>query len=306
MPRAQSQEEKVIHASAPQEKNFVHIAPSDMVERQVAEWPGLRADVVTAKQRIPFDYRFHSDRHLLVAAEHSERDEGETSVEGLPPSRLRSISGKMTFVPAGHEFRGWQQPRVRTRVTYFYIDPHGPLFDDSADVASIDFRPRLYFFDPELWQLAIKLKEEATSADARQPHYAEALGILLGHELIRLNNGPALPRVSRGGLSGWQQKRVADFIEEHLSDDVRLAEMAELVELSPFHFARAFKQSFGVPPHRYHVNRRIERAKTLLARPASSVTEVALAVGFAETSSFSAAFRKTTGSAPSDYRRGLG
>jgi len=85
-----------------------------------------------------------------------------------------------------------------------------------------------------------------------------------------------------------------------------LGTLAELVDLSPYHFARAFKQSFGVPPHRYHVSRRIERAKELLAAPSSSVTDVALAVGFAETSSFSAAFRKTTGYAPSEYRRGLG
>jgi AraC family transcriptional regulator len=82
--------------------------------------------------------------------------------------------------------------------------------------------------------------------------------------------------------------------------------MANLVRLSSFYFCRAFKQSFGTPPHRYHINQRIERAKTLLANPARSVSEIALAVGFSETSSFSAAFRQTTGIAPSDYRRSLG
>ena len=65
--------------------------------------------------------------------------------------------------------------------------------------------------------------------------------------------------------------------------------------LSPFYFCRAFKQSFGLPPHRYHNGRRIERAKSLLAKPASSVTEIGMTVGFSETSSFSAAFRKATG-----------
>jgi methylphosphotriester-DNA--protein-cysteine methyltransferase len=72
--------------------------------------------------------------------------------------------------------------------------------------------------------------------------------------------------------------------------------------LSPYHFARAFKQSFGVPPHRYHIERRIARAKELLS--GSSVTEVAMAVGFAETSSFSTAFRRATGFTPSEFRRG--
>lgn len=133
----------------------------------------------------------------------------------------------------------------------------------------------------------------------------EALHVLLARDVIWRSGEPPRRRVvARGGLSGWQQKKVADFIEAHLAEEVSLAQMAGLVELSPYHFARAFKQSFGVPPHRYQVGRRMARAKELLAE--RSVTEVALAVGFAETSSFSAAFRRNTGQAPSEYRRGLG
>lgn len=287
-----------------EEQELVRIDPPDLIDRRLAEWHGLRADVVTARQRIPFDYRFQARHHLLVASEHSERDDGETSVEGLPTSTLHSISGKLTFVPAGHEFRGWQNPRVLTRVSYFYIDPRGPLLDDDG-FAGVEFQPRLFFSDPELWRLAGKLKDEATGGGAGLRHYGEALGVVLGHELMRLNHGGTAPIAAlRGGLSGWQQRRVAEFIDAHLAEDVRLSAMAELVDLSPFHFARAFKQAFGVPPHRYHIGRRIERAKALLAEQDNSVTEIARAVGFAETSSFSAAFRKTTGSAPSDYRRG--
>lgn len=124
--------------------------------------------------------------------------------------------------------------------------------------------------------------------------------------------GPRIPSqgrdvqaLARGGLTARQQRRIADFIEENLAEDLRLTTLARLAGLSSYHFARAFKQSFGVPPHRYHTGRRIERAKMLLQSSSRSVTEVALAVGFAETSSFSAAFRKSTGVAPSDYRRRL-
>ena len=77
------------------------------------------------------------------------------------------------------------------------------------------------------------------------------------------------------------------------------------MHLSSYYFCRAFKQSFGIPPHRYHISRRIERAKTLLAEPAHSVTEIALELGFSETSSFSAAFRHVTGITPTEYRRTL-
>src|SRR5690242_6831394 len=122
--------------------------------------------------------------------------------------------------------------------------------------------------------------------------------------------GPQLPSrgtnaqpSARGGLTARQQKRIAEFIEEHVAEELPLATLARFAGLSSYHFARAFKQSFGVPPHRYHTGRRIERAKMLLQTSSRPVTEVALTVSFAETSSFSAAFRKFTGVAPSDYRR---
>jgi AraC-like DNA-binding protein len=113
----------------------------------------------------------------------------------------------------------------------------------------------------------------------------------------------AVPADSRGGLSGWQQRRLSDYIDAHLGEALRLAALAQLVGLSPFHFARAFKQSFGVPPHRYHVGRRIARAKELLDVSTNSVTAIARDLGFAETSSFSATFRRVTGVSPVRYRR---
>jgi AraC-like DNA-binding protein len=110
-------------------------------------------------------------------------------------------------------------------------------------------------------------------------------------------------RVARGGLSGWQRRAVADHIEANIGAPLRLGALAQLVRLSPYHFARAFKQSFGVPPHRYHVGRRIARAKDLLGDPDNSVTAIARELGFAETSSFSSTFRRVTGASPSDFRR---
>jgi len=146
---------------------------------------------------------------------------------------------------------------------------------------------------------------QSTSPELLEDHYGQALIMLLTQELNRLN-GVARAMPARGGLSGWRKKRVAEFIEEHVAEVVRVTTLAQIVDLSPYHFVRAFRQSFGVPPHRYHVGLRIERAKTLLAEPGRSVTEIARALGFAETSSFSATFRRTTGVSPSQFRRGLG
>ena len=95
------------------------------------------------------------------------------------------------------------------------------------------------------------------------------------------------------------------YIEEHLAEPIPLATLAGLARLSTYYFCRAFKQSFGVPPHRFHTNRRIERAKALLADAAPSVTDIGLRLGFSETSSFSSAFRRVTGLTPTAYHRSL-
>jgi AraC family transcriptional regulator len=124
------------------------------------------------------------------------------------------------------------------------------------------------------------------------------------NELIRLERTTsAAPRALRGGLPAWQQRRVAEFIEEHLAEEISLTALAELADLSLYHFARAFKQSFGVPPHHYHMARRMDRAGSLLQSPALSVTQIGIRIGFRETSSFTRAFRKFTGLTPTGFRR---
>ncbi len=280
----------------------VKFTSAEIARHRSAAWDGIRIESVEITRRERFDYGFRAPAHLLIAAERAERDDGETLVEGLPRSTLRSYSGRLSFIPAGHMFYGWQDPRVLTRATYFYIDPHDALLDAELGFAATEFKPRLFFFDHDLWETARKLKAAAPGERA----YVNALSIVLAHELMRLNDGPVQAEpVARGGLAGWQQKRVAEYIEAHVADDISLAQLAELARLSPYHFARAFKQSFGTPPHRYHTHRRVERAKLLLAEPALSVTEIGLKVGFSETSSFSAAFRKLTGSTPTSFRRTL-
>jgi AraC-like DNA-binding protein len=107
----------------------------------------------------------------------------------------------------------------------------------------------------------------------------------------------------RGGLAAWQERIVSAHIEEHLASSISVATLAGLARLSPHHFCRAFKRSFGIPPHRYHMMRRIERAKILLMQQARSVTDIGLDLGFSETSSFSTLFRRLTGQTPSEFRR---
>ena len=210
-------------------------------------------------------------------------------------------------MPAGHEYREWHEPRTPARLMYLYFDPARlrPLFNTGP--ADTSLAAKLFFEDAALLDTALRLKRSLESPTSESRLYLEALGIVLVHELIRLNR--ATPRSEpqlRGGLAGWQQRTVTAYIDAHLGEPVSLATLAGLARLSPYYFCRAFKQSFGVPPHRYHTNRRIEHAKALLAKRGQSVTDIGLTVGYSETSSFTTAFRKATGLTPSAYQRSFG
>ncbi len=285
----------------------VDFMPAEIAARNAAVWQGMQAESIRIVESRPFEYGFRAPYHLLLVTERAMRFDGETSVEGLPKSNLRDLSRKLTFVPAGSEFRGWAKPRLLSRVTCLYIDPRGSLLDPELGFDRIDFKPRLFFFDSAIWETVQKLKGEIGQPQAGGHFYAEALGAVLCHELMRLDgSGPSLAVGQAGGLAEWQKKRLADYIEEHLDKPISIATMAAIVRLSPYHFARAFKRSFGVPPHRYHMMRRIEATKLLLGKTSVPVTEIALRLGFSETSSLTAGFRRLTGVSPSEYRRALG
>jgi AraC family transcriptional regulator len=285
-------------------RSIVEISPPDIACRRLENWGAIQADAVKITRRGTFEYGYQARRHLLIAYERAERHEGETLIEGLPKSTLREFNCKLCFVPAGHRFHGWETPRVLTRVTYFYIDLQDRLFDPGSSITSPTISPRLFFFNQAVWDTVLKLKAEVGNSDPSSRQYVEALSIVLVHELIRLEqttSGAARP--VHGGLPLRQQKRLAEFIDEHLAEEISLATLAGLVDLSVYHFARAFKQSFSVPPHSYHMIRRMDRARSLLRRSAFSVTQIGSQIGFRETSSFTRAYRKFAGVTPSKYRR---
>jgi AraC family transcriptional regulator len=282
----------------------VEISPPDIARRRLTNWGAIQAEAVKVIRREPFEDSFQSRRHLLIAYERAERHDGETLIEGLPKSTLREFNCKLSFVPAGHRLSGWQTPRVLTRVTYLYIDQHDRLFDLEPGISCPVISPRLFFFDQAVWETALKLKGQVGKSDPASRHYAEALSLVLMHELVRSEQTAfRAARPLRGGLPVWQQKRVVEYIEEHLAEDLSLIALAEIVDLSVYHFARVFKRSLGAPPHRYLMDRRMDRARSLLRRPTLSVTQIGIQIGFRETSSFTKAFRKFTGLTPTEYRQ---
>ena len=105
-----------------------------------------------------------------------------------------------------------------------------------------------------------------------------------------------------GSLPGSRLRRVTEFIHEHLDRPITLAELGRLANMSPYHFARLFKRSTGMPPHRFVRCKRIERAASLLAGRELAIAQIAQVVGFGTASHFATVFRRTMGTTPRAYR----
>lgn len=115
---------------------------------------------------------------------------------------------------------------------------------------------------------------------------------------------PEAPDASRGGLPPAMKHRVCDFIESHISEKISLDALSTMAGLSPHHFARAFQQSLGIPPHRYLLRRRLVHVERMLRDTQLPLSHIALAVGFSDQSHLNRHFRRLTGMSPS-LARGL-
>ena len=123
----------------------------------------------------------------------------------------------------------------------------------------------------------------------------------------RCARGPLpAPTLVPGGLPGGKLRRVVDHIDANLCGGLTLGELSGVVHMSPFHFARLFKRTAGVPPHRFVVRRRVDRAIELLAGGELPIGEIARLVGYATPSHFTTVFRRITGVTPTEYRQGRG
>jgi transcriptional regulator GlxA family with amidase domain len=106
----------------------------------------------------------------------------------------------------------------------------------------------------------------------------------------------------RGGLPPRVVRRVREHIDAHIEKRISVEALAALANLSVCYFVRAFKQSVGVTPHDYLIRRRVERTMQLLSGTDMSLSEIALAAGFADQSHCARRFRQHVGMSPRHYR----
>jgi AraC family transcriptional regulator len=170
---------------------------------------------------------------------------------------------------------------------------------------SLDW-PHLYrglFHSPTIQSALRNLWALCEEEGAPSRLLARAAGCEILAELCRLGGAPFKP--AKGGLAPWAERRSLELLRARISEDISLDELAAEAQLSPFHFARMFKQSVGVPP-RVHLTRlRLERACELLEKTDLPVTEIALKVGYSSNQVLARVFLKHRRMSPTDYRRAV-
>jgi AraC family transcriptional regulator len=160
--------------------------------------------------------------------------------------------------------------------------------------------------DPVINRIGLLGREELSEGGINGRLYGESLSAALGVHLLRqYGTFSRLPAIYKGGLASGPLKRVIEHINEHLQDELSLVELSRIAKLSPHHFATAFKASTGISPHRYVIERRINRARDLLLREEKTISEIAVAVGFSSQSHLTMNFRRKMGVTPRKFRESL-
>ena len=165
-----------------------------------------------------------------------------------------------------------------------------------------DFENLWSFQDDQLRLLLTEMEREVTSGSATGPLYGDLLGLSLSVALIRKYGHPS-PTHHKGGIAKPRLNRVLEYIAANLPSEIRLEDLAAVAGLSVFHFARAFRESTGVTPHQYVLQRRIDSVKTLLRSRNWNLEAIASATGFADASHLTKAFRRHTGTTPKTWRQ---
>ena len=164
---------------------------------------------------------------------------------------------------------------------------------------------RVGFQDPVLAQIGFALRDELARQNPAGRLYAETAAQMLAvHLLSRYSSVGGAVRVPTQGLTRHQMGRVSDFIQAHLSQDLSLEILARQIGLSPYHFARLFRQTTGESPHQYVLRRRVEWAERLLEETDMPLADVALECGFANQSHLTQVFKRYRGLTPRACRQG--
>lgn len=271
-----------------------------------------------------YDEVFRANNLVACRWQHSQAELGNVVAPAnilflrLKPTRAWRVQGRKTessapqrnglgLIAQGND--GSWRYRDDVDIVHIYITDAWLAEVSAAEggPACANLRDNLNLDDPVLKALS---GEVAGALNVERPSklYAETLGLTISMRLLRAHSsasGATSLAHSRKGLSSRQLGRATAALSDQLGGDPSLSQLAATAGLSKYHFVRAFKASTGLPPHRYLVQLRMDRARILLETTNLPVTEIAARVGYDDPGYLSRLFRSQFGTTPAKYRRDL-
>jgi AraC family transcriptional regulator len=264
-------------------------------------WPGLLIEQHHLK---PLEFPESTADSQLIAM-HFRPAKVEWFLGGHPQT-IRMRRGSLDIVPRGTLLGGYSQDETEFLMLALAPCVVERVAGESEEAARVVLGLHLGIRDPQLEHICLALKAELDAGYPSGRLYGDALATGLAARLLGKYSAHApAAKYHNTNLPAYKLRRVTEYINDNLTENLTLAELAAVAGMNPHSFSRAFKQSTGTPPHRYVSNCRVERAKTLLADDELPLVEVGLSVGFQTQSHFTTLFHRLTGVTPKAFRDGM-
>ncbi|MDF5732859.1 MAG: AraC family transcriptional regulator [Rhizonema sp. PD38] len=241
-------------------------------------------------------------KHLICIQLSSEVELNWRVAGEREQSRLLTADD-ISFTPAGlPRMVRWKQ---QVEVIFISLEPESitRAVHDSVYANDIEFAPKWGGRDPQIQYIGLALKAELETGSLNGRLYGEYLANALAVHLLH-RYSVAMPTIQNftGGLPMNKLRKVTEYINDNLDQDLSLDAIAATIGMSCYYFVRMFKQSTGLTPHQYVIERRLNRAKVLLTTTDLTILEISFRIGFKSQSHFTRLFRKLTGITPRAYR----
>jgi len=271
---------------------------------QDAGWRSLHAAIL---EEGPFAATEPAIGHPMLIYHLPRPTEVSRKIEGGPANRQLIGPRRICLTPGDATTRWEHHGHPEILQVYLRSSIYQAAVSEiyHCDTTHAELVPRFAILDPMLEQLAIALTTALRDGTSEDGLYIDTLSQMLAVHLARNHSSQSrtgrMPPVQ--AMAGWRMRRVIEYIEENLDGDLSLEAMAAEVDISPIYLARAFKAAVGQSPHRYVLQRRVERAKELLRNTELPVVDVALSSGFSSQSHLSYWFQRYVGVPPAAYRQ---
>lgn len=280
----------------PDKQNPIWRCPNFHIEK-TRSWRSISADIVS---RAAGEIVWRSDRHRTVYA--LSDIFGTMQSGGGPAQNIPLHRGNFSLVPSDVTIRADTPAPIRFIQILQSPATYDGIMFDMVRGGTAHLEPRTALHDSLVSQIASTIANEIDHGFLDHL-LADALNTALAVQITRRFVDPSATTLApSNGLSRDRLHRVRDYIEAHLDDRLTLTDLAGVACLSPYHFSRSFKLGVGVGPQRYVMQRRLERAKTLMRRTNQPLAWVARESGFADQSHLISIFRREMGVTPGQYR----